>query len=213
MRVKVNLKMLLELLLHPPSPLFYFIFLKSIRFVKCHLAGIAGWEQGGCGGWRGAKCFFSFLEQFGDWAASTEVSYWGFLLILFPEATSFSQAMQAGRHTPCIHLTSPLALPWQFQEEITAGQSSTAAGKQMSNETDGIILYAPRWQSVSIYAHMHVHIGMYRLSGVKSMTWSRSRSLPGAVHATRTSPWDRRGDESHACWEHDFGLCLRCCGG
>lgn len=160
--------------------------------MKCHLAGIAGWEQGGCGRRRGAKCFLIFWSSLATGLLVlrlvTEVFYWS--CSLKPQVSP-----RQCRHTPCTHLTSPLALPWQFQEEITAGQSNTSAGKQMSNETDGIILYAPRWQSVSIYAHMHAHIGMYRLFGVKSMTWSRSRSLPGAVHATTTSPWDGWGDE------------------
>lgn len=75
MRVKVNLKMLLELLLHPPSPLFYFIFLKKHQV--CEMSPGRDSRLGTGRLWRvkGGKVFFSFLEQFGDWAASTEVSY------------------------------------------------------------------------------------------------------------------------------------------
>lgn len=61
---------------------------------------------------KGGKVFFNFLEQFGNWAASPEVSYRGFLLILFPEATSFSQAMQAHPlHSPDIASGSALTVP------------------------------------------------------------------------------------------------------
>lgn len=73
MRVKVNLKMLLELLLHPPSPLFYFFKKHQV----CEMSPGRDNRLGTGRLWRvkGGKVFFSFLEQFVDWAASTEVSY------------------------------------------------------------------------------------------------------------------------------------------
>lgn len=73
MRIKVNLKMLLELLLRPPSPPIFFSSIREGRFVKCHLAVLAGWGARRLWSVKGGKLVFLFWSSFGNWAASTEV--------------------------------------------------------------------------------------------------------------------------------------------
>lgn len=61
MRVKVNLKMLLELLLHPPSPLFYFFKKHQV----CEMSPGRDNRLGTGRLWRvkGVKCFFLFWSS------------------------------------------------------------------------------------------------------------------------------------------------------